>query len=98
VSVVDAPADEIEAMVAKAARARKKGDERKALQILRTACLLDEWRPRTFAMLGAWLLDAGLRGEARERLRHAQWLLVRSGEEARARSLDALVAAATEAA
>jgi Flp pilus assembly protein TadD len=98
VSVPDVPADEVEALVVKARRIRTKGDDRKATQLLRTACLLDEWRPHTFEMLGAWLLEAGHRDEARARLRHARWLHVRAGDEASARDLDALIAAAAEAA
>jgi hypothetical protein len=84
----------VDALIERAHRLRRRGEDRKAIGLLRQACLLDEWRPRPFAMLGKWLLDAGAAAEARERLRHARWLLDRAGEAARARSLAGLLAAA----
>lgn len=51
---------------------------------------MDEWRGPTHALLGAWLASAGQAVEAAQRIRHAQWLFRRSGEEGRARALDAL--------
>jgi Flp pilus assembly protein TadD len=86
--------DPVEQLIARARRQRDRGDDRRGLQFLRQACGLDEWRPRTFALLGAWLLEKGAFDEARTRLRHARWLLVRSGEQARAEALDSLLQAA----
>ncbi len=51
---------------------------------------MDEWRAPAHALLGAWLASAGQPFEAAQRVRHAQWLFRRSGEECRARALDAL--------
>jgi Tfp pilus assembly protein PilF len=90
--------DPIEVLVARAARIRRRGDDRKARQILRTACLMDEWRSRTFALLGAWLVAAGQPEEGRERFRHARWLCLRAGEQGRAHALDGLIAHAGETA
>ena len=84
--------DPVEQLVARAKRLRHKGEERRAFQVLREACQLDEWRPRPHALLGSWLLDAGQREEAHQRLRHARWLCSRAGSEGRALAIDALLA------
>ncbi len=94
VLVVTPQDDEAETLIGRARRLRGRGEERRALALLRQACMLDEWRSRPFALLGAWLIRAGQHREAGERLRHAQWLLVRKGEPKRARALDALRASA----
>ena len=80
----------IDTMVERARRLRRRGDERKAIALLREACAMDEWRGPIHALLGAWLASAGQAAEAAQRIRHAQWLFRRSGEERRARALDAL--------
>ena len=91
-TTVTAPIDDpVEQLVARAKRLRHKGEGRRAFQVLREACQLDEWRSRPHALLGSWLLDAGQRDEAHQRLRHARWLCSRSGSEGRARAIDALL-------
>jgi hypothetical protein len=88
--------DRVEALIASARRFRRRGDERRARQLLREACGLDEWRPRTFVILGAWLAEAHVRDEACQRFRHARWLNLRAGEHGRVRTLDVLLAAIGE--
>lgn len=75
----------------RAKRLRRRGEERKALQALREACTLDEWRSRPFALLGSWLLTAGLEEEGRQKLQHARWLCSRAGDDGRARAIEALL-------
>jgi len=84
--------DRVEALIASARRIRRRGDERRARQLLREACALDEYRPRTFALLGAWLAQAHIRDEACQRFRHARWLALRAGELGRVKTLDGLLA------
>jgi len=88
--------DPVEVLISSARRVRRRGDERRARQLLRDACALDEWRPRTFALLGAWLLASNLHEEARQKLRHARWLTLRAGEARRVRTFDGVLARAGE--
>ncbi len=80
-----APAsDPIEALIARSRRERARGDTRRAVVLLRQACALDEWRARTWTLLGATLARAGANDEAWRALNQARWLRVRAGEKARA--------------
>lgn len=83
--------DPVEQLVARAKRLRHKGEERRAFQVLREACQLDEWRSRPHVLLGSWLLDAGQLDEAHQRLRHARWLCARAGSAGRAHAIDTLL-------
>ena len=47
---------------ARSRKVRAKGDSRRALVLLRQTCALDEWRARTWTLLGAYL---GARGRGR---------------------------------
>ena len=76
--------DPVEALVARARRLRRKGDARGALVMLRRACALDEWRARTFTLLGVAAARQGLLDEAGRALGQARWLRARAGEKARA--------------
>jgi Flp pilus assembly protein TadD len=76
--------DPVELLVAKARRLRQKGERRRALVLLRQACALDEWRPRTYTLLGIQLAREGHREEAAQALNQARWLRARAGETARA--------------
>jgi len=86
VAVVAPPSsdDPIEVLVARARRLRRKGETRRALVLLRQACALDEWRPRTYTLLGVQAAREGLRAEASQALNQARWLRARAGDEARA--------------
>ena len=76
--------DPIEAMITRARKLRGRGDDRKALLLLRQACMLDEWRARSWTLLGVMLARASRGEEALRALNHARWLRARAGEQARA--------------
>jgi Flp pilus assembly protein TadD len=76
--------DPIETLIARSRRSRAKGDARRALVLLRQACALDEWRARTWTLLGAMLARQGATEEAGRALNQARWLRARAGEKARA--------------
>lgn len=76
--------DPIEALIRRSKRQRNRGDPRTAVVLLQRACSMDEWRARTFTLLGVLLLDLGKRDEAERALRHARWLRQRAGEISRA--------------
>lgn len=82
----------IEELIRRAHRCRHKGDSRRALVLLREACARDEWRARTFTLLGVLLRDMGRRDEAVTALEHARWLRHRAGEARRAEVTERLVA------
>jgi Flp pilus assembly protein TadD len=76
--------DPIETLIARSRRSRAKGDARRALVLLRQACALDEWRARTWTLLGAMAAQMGATEEAGRALNQARWLRTRAGEKARA--------------
>jgi Flp pilus assembly protein TadD len=78
------PADPVETLIARSRKARAKGDARRAVVLLRQACALDEWRARSWTILGAFLASLGAREEAGQALNQARWLRARAGEGARA--------------
>lgn len=78
------PDDPVEVLVARARRLRRKGETRRALVLLRQACALDEWRPRTYTILGVTAAREGLVDEASQALKQARWLRTRAGDKARA--------------
>jgi Flp pilus assembly protein TadD len=84
--------DAVEVLVARARKCRLRGDARKALVLLREACALDEWRARTWTLLGVFLAELGQGGEAAQALKQARWLRVRAGERSKAAVMDQLIA------
>ena len=78
------PDDPVEALIVRARKIRDRGDIRRTLVLLRQACALDEWRARSFTILGALLAQEGMFDEAQRALNHARWLRARAGEKARA--------------
>ncbi len=76
--------DAVETLIARSRRVRDKGDVRRAVVLLRQACALDEWRARTWTLLGAFLASTGAAEEAGQALNQARWLRARAGEKARA--------------
>ncbi|MDI1444754.1 hypothetical protein [Polyangium sp. 6x1] len=76
--------DPVEALIHRARKLRQRGDARGAIVLLRQACSHDEWRARTFTLLGALLSDEGRHEEAAMALSHARWLRQRAGEATRA--------------
>lgn len=81
---VPLPDDAVEALIARARRSRRRGDVRTVLVLLRQACALDEWRPRTYTLLGVELARQHRHDEATRALNQARWLRTRAGDKARA--------------
>lgn len=96
--IVEAPTDPIEQLVESARRLRRKGQTRKAHQLMRRACASDEWNARNHALFGAWLLEDDAADAGRQRLLHARWLRGREGNARIQRSIDAILARAERAA
>lgn len=90
--------DPVEQLVVRARKLRQRGEMRRAVVTLREAANRDEWRPRTWTLLGDLLARAGQRAEAERALHRAQWLRARAGDEARAAVVERLVNRLTEAA
>jgi Flp pilus assembly protein TadD len=76
--------DPIEALIRRSKRQRRKGETRTAVLLLQRACSMDEWRARTYTLLGALLTDVGKNDDAERALLHARWLRQRAGEDSRA--------------
>jgi len=93
-----ASADPVEALIARARKLRDKGDARKALLLLRQACMMDEWCARSWTLLGVVLARAGRVDEGLKALRHARWLRSRAGDQARTVSTARLIERLTLAA
>jgi Flp pilus assembly protein TadD len=60
--------------------------------LLREACALDEWRARTWTLLGVLLAELGHGCEAAQALKQARWLRVRAGERSKVAVMDQLIA------
>jgi Flp pilus assembly protein TadD len=90
--------DPIEILVVRARKLRRRGDRRGALVTLREATHMDEWRARTWTLLGALLGEMGRRAEAVEAFQRARWLRARAGDKARAAVNERLAARLAEAA
>ncbi len=84
--------DAVEVLIARARKCRTRRDFRKALVLLREACALDEWRARTWTILGVFLAELGQAGEAAQALKQARWLRLRAGERAKVAVMDQLIA------
>jgi len=90
--VVEAPLDSVDALLLKARKLRKKGEDRKAFVTLRHAVNLDEKRPRAWALLGAMAERMGLDDEAARAFDQARWLNVQGGFARRAAVCERLAA------
>lgn len=75
----------------RARRHRRRGESRRALVVLREACLRDEESASLWTLYGAWLAEDGKNDEARRAFRHALWLRTSSGEREKARVTRALL-------
>jgi Flp pilus assembly protein TadD len=84
--------DPVETLIARSRKVRAKGDVRRAVVLLRQACALDEWRARSWTLLGAILAREGATEEAARALNQARWLRARAGEKARAAVTERLAA------
>ncbi len=76
--------DPIEALIRRSKRQMRRGDQRSAVVLLQRACSRDEWRARTFTLLGALLSAVGKNEDAERALLHARWLRQRAGDISRA--------------
>ena len=87
----DAWTPEVAQRVAQARKRRRRGDERKALLLLREACYLSREDPRLWAMYGAQCWALNKRDDARQAFRQALWFRERAKDEPRARVLRCLL-------
>jgi hypothetical protein len=85
------PSDPVEVLIVRARKSRLRGEERRAVVLLREACALDERRPRTWAIAGALFAALGQVEEAARAFKQARWLRLRAGERARVEVLDRLL-------
>jgi Flp pilus assembly protein TadD len=86
--------DPLEQRVEQARRKRRRGDERKALVLLRDACFLAGADARLWVLYAAQCWRMGRFDDTRQALRQALWLRERAHDEPRARVLRSLIAAA----
>ncbi len=84
--------DAVETLIARSRKARGRGERRHALVLLRQACALDEWRARSWTLLGALLAGEGAGEEAAQALNRARWLRTRAGDAPRACATERLAA------
>jgi len=77
--------DPVAEAVARANRARRKGDLRGEVNALRQACLFDEFDASLWTRLGDALSRLSRHDDAMQALRHALWLRERNNDEPRAR-------------
>ncbi len=75
----------------RARRHRRRGEDRRALVVLREACLRDEDDATLWTLYGAWLAEDGKNDDARRALKHALWLRNSAGQRAKARVTRALL-------
>jgi Flp pilus assembly protein TadD len=85
--------DTVNDRLQRARRQRLRGDQRKALLLLREACCLSENESRLWTLYGVQCWRMGQRDEARQALRQALWLRERDRDKARAHVLRGLLLA-----
>jgi hypothetical protein len=78
--------------VERARRQSARGDERRAMLILREACFAAEFEPALWVHYGLSCLRARRRDEGFRALAHALWLRERSRDQARSRVMRDLIA------
>jgi hypothetical protein len=83
-----------EQRIAQAARARRRGEDRKALFILREVCFREPSDARSWTLYAVQCWRMGRRDDACRALRQALWLRERAHDDGRARVVRALLAAA----
>lgn len=75
----------------RARRHRRRGEDRRAIVVLREACLRDEDDATLWTLYGAWLAEDGKNEDARRALKHALWLRNGAGQREKARVTRALL-------
>jgi Flp pilus assembly protein TadD len=83
----------IEDRLQRARRQRLRGDQRKALLLLREACCLSENDARLWTLYAVQCWRMGQRDTARTAMRHALWLRQRENDTARAHVVRGLLLA-----
>lgn len=81
-----------QALIDRARRCRRRGEQRRALVALREACLRAAEDPRLWCLYGALCWQGRRREEALHAFRQSLWFRERQGDELRARVIRALVA------
>jgi Flp pilus assembly protein TadD len=79
------------AMCRRAFRFRRRGDQRKAMLLLREAAHVAERDPKVWVLYGAQCMRTGRVDEAERAFSHAAWLRERAHETRKARLTRALV-------
>ena len=86
------PVDDLEdALRARARKLVQRGETRKAIVLLREACMRNEETAKLWTSYAALLGSAGRIDDARQAFWHAIWLRRTAGDELRARSTQALL-------
>jgi Flp pilus assembly protein TadD len=80
-----------QALLRRARRFRRRGEHRRALLALRTACLENQGDPRLWTLYAAECARQHRRDDAAHALRQALWLRKRSRDAARARVTRTLI-------
>lgn len=80
-----------DALMSRARRLRWKGELRRALVVLREACMREEHDAARWTLYGALSIEAGRDDDGVKALRHAMWLRQRAGDVPRLRSTRALL-------
>jgi len=83
----------VEERLEQARRRRNKGDQRRALILMREACCLSPQDPVLWTLFGVQCWRTNRRDEARQALRQALWLRERARDARRAHVLRALLLA-----
>lgn len=91
---VELSLDPLEQRVEQARRQRRRGDERKALVLLREACFVAGADARLWVLYAAQSWRMGRLDDTRQALRQALWLRERAHDEPRAKVLRSLIALA----
>lgn len=89
------PTDPVACALARARRARRKGELRQEVNALRQACSLREYDASMWTRLGAACLRMSRNEEAGAAFKHALWLREREGDEKRARVMRRLIGCAS---
>lgn len=92
------PTDAVNDRLQRARRQRLRGEQRKALLLLREACCLSENEARLWTLYGVQCWRMGQRDEAHQALRQALWLRDRERDKPRAHVLRGLLLAMESAA
>jgi|SRR5688572_30181387 Flp pilus assembly protein TadD len=90
--VSEQPTDALEQCLERVRRQRRRGDERKALVLLREACFKAGSDARLWTLYAAQSWRMARFGDARQALRQALWLRERARDTARANVLRSLIA------